>query len=107
MRKFFIILSMLLAIPAFAQTETNIAAQQPAAVLIRNISIEGFLLKDRKPFAQLFKYYRNKRLSQKDINGILDAIKIIYEEAGYLKLVTINYQIYKGRLTFMVSFVKS
>ena len=71
-------------------------------VLIRNITIDGFVLGDKDRFLKLFKPYSNKHLTTSDMDDILQKIEIIYEREGYKELVSINYQVIKHLLKFTV-----
>jgi hemolysin activation/secretion protein len=76
------------------------ADSQAQGVLIRNISIEGFVLQDKDQFIKLFKPFRNKYMTAPDMDGILKEIQIIYEKEGYQQLVSITYHVDKHRLIF-------
>jgi hemolysin activation/secretion protein len=80
-----------LAAPADAQLQ---------GTLVRNISIEGFVLQDKDQFIKLFKPYRNKYLTGADMDAILRQIQVIYEREGYQQLVSITYHLDKHRLVF-------
>jgi hemolysin activation/secretion protein len=88
----------------------NAAAQEiipaTAVVLIKNISIEGFLLQDKEQFVKLFKPYRNKYLSTADMDEILQKVQKVYEQEGYQSLVSIDYHVKKHWLTFTVSLIQ-
>ncbi len=108
MRYCALILLLFISLPVFAQ---NIPAPQVVSqaqgALISSIKIEGFVLEEQKnQFVKLFKPYRNKHLSQADIDAILQALQEIYEQAGYQGLISIKYNIIKRCLTFTVSLVK-
>ena len=94
----------------FSVSAQNAAAHQAASQaqdpLVRNILMQGFVLDDKSQFAKLFKPYRNKRLSEADISAILAQLQEIYEQAGYQGLVSIEYTIKNGRLTFTVALVR-
>ena len=69
-------------------------------VLIRQIIIDGFLLKENQKLAPMIKRYRNKKLTPDEVKEIVAAVKRLYIEAGYEKLVDISYKIdKKGRMT--------
>ncbi|MDE2222546.1 MAG: hypothetical protein KGK03_05685 [Candidatus Omnitrophica bacterium] len=106
----FILLSFLLftAVPVLAQETmpAQAAAAPSQRVLIRSISIQGFVLDDRAQFTRLFRPYRNKRLSTGDVDAVLQQLSKIYEEAGYHGLVGIKYHISKRNLIFTVSLIK-
>ena len=71
-------------------------------ILIRSIEIKGFVLNDRKPLDQIIKSRRNKRLSQEQIQKIIEEIKTVYLEAGYGSLVNITDTIKKNKLIIEV-----
>jgi hypothetical protein len=103
MRYCFLIVSLFISFPVFAQ---NVAVTQAAisdkGILIRDISMEGFVLGDKERFVKLFKPYRNKHLTTTDMDDILQKIQIIYEREGYQELVSIGYKVTKHRLVFTV-----
>jgi outer membrane protein assembly factor BamA len=69
-------------------------------VLIRQIIIDGFLLKENQKLAPMIKRYRNKKLTPDEVKEIVAAVKKLYVEAGYEKLVDLSYKIdKKGRMT--------
>ncbi|MEI7998307.1 MAG: POTRA domain-containing protein [Candidatus Omnitrophota bacterium] len=76
-------------------------------VLIRRTVISGFVLKDKKLLDKIFKENRNKKLSQVQIQAILNKIKSIYLEAGYAGLVEIDYKIRKNILLINVVMLKT
>lgn len=74
---------------------------QHDGVLIRAIELDGFVLGDKARFEKLFKPYRNRYLTQSDMDEILHKVQAIYEREGYQQLVKITYQIIKKhRLVF-------
>jgi hemolysin activation/secretion protein len=85
----------------------NVAAsqstQQLEPTLIRNISMEGFLLEDKGQFVKLFKSYRNKYLSRADMDMILQKIEDVYVQEGFQQLVSITYAVNNHHLIFTVS----
>lgn len=94
---------LLMPISAWAQSATDPQASvDEKAELINNITIEGFVLGDKDQFIKLFKPYRQKHLTKTDMDGILQEIQHIYEEQGYLELVSISYQVVKHRLIYTV-----
>ena len=103
MRNWILILLLFITFPAAAQNASvSNAAAEDKGVLVKNISIDGFVLGDREQFVKLFKPYRNKHLTTYDMDGILQKIQVIYEREGYLQLVSITYQVIKHRLVFTV-----
>jgi hemolysin activation/secretion protein len=76
------------------------ADPQAQGTLIRNISIEGFVLQDKNQFIKLFKPYHNKHMTAADMDAILRQIQVIYEREGYQQLVSITYHVVKQRLIF-------
>jgi len=105
--RYALMLLFFISMPAVVQ---NAAAQETipatAVVLIKNISIEGFLLQDKEQFVKLFKPYRNKYLSTADMDEILQKVQKIYEQEGYQSLVSIDYRVKKQWLTFAVSLIQ-
>ncbi len=75
---------------------------QDGRILIRKITIEGFVLKDRQPFEQLFKPHLNKYLSPMDIDAILDAVKALYAQQGYQGMVDASYTVSRHDLKIRV-----
>ena len=107
MRYCFLILLLFIFLPVSAQNApASQVSQQAQKTLIKKIEIQGFVLGDKNQFVQLFKPYRNKHLSAADIDTILQNLREIYEQAGYQRLVSIEYQVKKSCLTFTVSFIK-
>jgi hemolysin activation/secretion protein len=82
--------------PAAAQ-EMN---AQEKGILIRSITMDGFVLEDKNQFIKLFKPYRGKYLKTSDMDDILQKIQNIYAKEGYQQLVTITYQVNGHRLVF-------
>ena len=80
--------------------EAQQAALPMQSILIHNIVLEGFVLEDKDQFVKLFKPYRNKYLTNDDINTILQKIQVIYEKEGYQQLVSISYQVTKHHLVY-------
>jgi hemolysin activation/secretion protein len=84
----------------------NVTAQQVSVndkgVLIKNITMEGFVLGDKERFVKMFKPYRNKYLTKTDMDALLLQLQIIYEKEGYQELVSISYQVVKHHLIFTV-----
>jgi len=107
MRYYILILLLFMPLSASAQ---NVAAGQASlqvqGILIRNITMEGFVLDDKNQFVKLFKPYRNKHLLAKDIDAILQQLQEIYEQAGYQGLVSIEHQIKRNNLIFTISLIK-
>ena len=69
-------------------------------VLIRQIIIDGFLLKEKEKLAPVIKRYRNKKLTADEVKEIMAAVRDLYVQSGYEKLVDFSYKIdKKGRLT--------
>ncbi len=106
MRYLILILLLFISLPVPFQNAAAQEASQPQSTLIRKITIEGFVLGDKNQFTKLFKPYRNKHISQGDIDIILQAIQEIYEQGGYQGLVSIEYQVKNKNLTFTVSLIK-
>ena len=94
---FLLLVSLPLSAGRAAATQ---AYPQQNGVLIRSISIEGFVLQDKEQFTKLFKPYRNKHMTTADMDAILKEIQVIYEREGYQQLVSITYQVQKHRLVF-------
>jgi hemolysin activation/secretion protein len=107
MRYCILILLLFIPLPASAQ---NVPAPQVVSqaqgALISNIKIEGFVLQDKNQFVKLFKPYCNKHLSAADIDTILQQLQEIYEQAGYQRLVSIEYHVKRKTLTFTVALIK-
>jgi len=76
---------------------------QRQGVLVRSITIEGFVLQDKEQFAKLFKPFHDKYLTTQDTDSLLKQIQVIYEREGYQQLVAITYKLDKHRLVFSVS----
>jgi len=104
MRYWIFILFVLMPFSVSAQNiATPSAAVSLERILIRSITIEGFLLQDKNQFTKLFKPYRNKYLSKVDMDAILQKLQDIYEQEGFAQLVSITYAVNQHRLTFTVS----
>ena len=71
-------------------------------ILIKHIVISGFVLKDKEALQKIMKDNQNKRLSQEQIDQIIEDIKTVYIEAGYGQLVNISYTLEKGKLMVSV-----
>ncbi|MBF0490113.1 MAG: hypothetical protein HQL15_05770 [Candidatus Omnitrophica bacterium] len=67
-------------------------------VLIKRIVISGFVLKDNQRLIKMMKSNQNKRLSEDQIRQIVEDVKTLYLEAGYMGLVSVNYKIEKANL---------
>ena len=102
------VLALLLFI-SFPVSVRNASASQAVSQvqgnLVRNIVIEGFVLQDKEQFIKLFKPFRNKHLTDVDMDGILSQIQVIYEREGYKQLVSITYKVVKHRLVYTVSMI--
>ena len=107
MRYFLLVFLFFASLPVLTQ---NVTAQQIDTTaqrsLVRDIRIEGFVLGGKDQFIKLFKPHRNKYLTTSDMDGILQQIQQIYDQAGYQALVSINYHLDRKRLTFTVSLIK-
>jgi len=106
MRYCILVALLFISFPALAQND--IARQsmlQDKGVLIRNIAMEGFMLENKHQFVKLFKPYRNKYLTEADMEEILKEVQVIYEREGYQQLVSITYHVIKHRLVFTVSMI--
>ncbi len=79
---------------------------QDGHVLVRQITVDGFLLKEKSKFAKMFKKYRNKKLSTDEVNRVVDQVRSLYVEAGYENLVLLTYQIIKGQLHIFIALKK-
>ena len=87
-----------------AQSWEAMMEDQGGKVLVRQVIIDGFLLREKKKLAPVFKHYRNKRLTLEEIKGIVAAVNALYTEAGYEKLVDFYYKVdKKGRLVIHAS----
>ncbi len=71
-------------------------------VLIRHIVVSGFVLKDKQRLESLLRSYQNKRLSQQQIQDIINTLKSFYLEAGYADLVDIDYTVEKDKLSINI-----
>jgi ribosomal protein S12 len=102
MRNYLLIALLLVSFfPAAAgNVEALGVASQNKGVLIREITINGFVLGDKGQFKKLFKPYRSKYLTPDDMDALLEKIRVIYERDGYKELVSITYQVIKHRLVF-------
>ena len=101
MRYIMLVIFFLISLPPLTPDAfSKQMVSQHDGILIRNISMEGFVLEDKSQFVKLFKPYRNKYLTTDDIGEILQKIRIIYEKEGYQQLVTISYRLIKHRLIF-------
>ncbi len=101
MRNYVLILMFLMSLPVFAENSAYAqTAPKEKGVLIREISMDGFVLGDKERFIKIFKPYRNKYLTTADMDDILQKIELIYEREGYQQLVTISYQVIKRRLVY-------
>lgn len=78
------------------------ADSRAQGVLVRSITIDGFVLQDKEQFTRLFKPYRNKYLTEEDTDQLLKQIQVIYEREGYQQLVSITYKLDKHHLAFSV-----
>ena len=88
-----------LAVPDFAFCANK--AVHHEGTFISAIELDGFVLGDKGRFEKLFKAYRNKYLTQTDMDELLQKVQAIYEREGYQQLVTITYQVVKKhRLVF-------
>ncbi len=104
MRYILLMALLFISLPALAQNASTVPTiTQPEAILIRNITIEGFVLGDKSQFTKLFKPYRDKHLSSADMDVILQKIRDIYEMGGYQQLVSIAYRVDKHHLIFTVT----
>jgi len=104
MRYGLLIVLLLIALPVWAQNNPSPqAAVQEKAVLVNDITIEGFVLGDKERFMKIFKPYRHKHLTRADMDAMLSQVQIIYESEGYQQLVSIGYKVIKHRLVFSVS----
>ena len=107
MRNFVFLGFLLISLPAMAQNSPlPPTVAQDSVRLIRTIAIQGFVLQDKKQFADLFKPHRNKHLSAVDIDAILQRLQEMYEQAGYQGLVSIEHHENKRVLTFVVTLIK-
>ena len=96
---------LLLIVPNIVWSRTAPAAQERVSqdsFLIKRIVLSGFVLKDKQPIQRIIKANRNKRLSQEQIQQMINDIKIIYLEAGYTGLVNFSYTIQKRTLTIHI-----
>ena len=100
MRYCVLILLVFMFIPVSFQSAISKTVSQAKGTLIRNITMEGFVLQDKHQFIKLFKPYRNKYLTIPDMDNILQKIQAVYEEEGYKELVSITYHVIKHRLIF-------
>lgn len=105
---FFIIFFLVfMPLQSFAQTSlVSNTMTQGIDTLVRNVQIDGFVLQDKAQFVKLFKPYRNKRLSQKEIDIIQQSLEEIYELAGYQGLVSIDHRFKKNSLIFTVTLIE-
>ena len=101
-----LVLFLFISLPASVRdASASQAVSQLKGTLVRNIVIEGFVLQDKDQFTKLFKPYRNKHLTDADMDGILSQIQVIYEREGYKQLVSITYKMDKHRLVYTVSMI--
>ena len=90
-------------------SSASVWAQLPGngdTVLIRKLTVDGFLLRENKIYKDLAKHYRLKRVGPEDITQINQALLETYQKAGYVNLVIITSTFRKGWLNFHVALSK-
>ena len=107
MKNMLIVFFLLSGPLAFTQTAqaSEVVNADNQKTLIRKITIEGFLLQNRNKFEQLFKLYRNKYLSNENIESLLNSVEVLYEEEGYQSLIAITSSIHKHHLKINASLI--
>jgi hemolysin activation/secretion protein len=76
-------------------------------VRIRAIVVEGFLLKDTKDLEKMLASYKNKSLTQEEIETLVRKVEDFYVQAGYSGMVQLVYKLQKKRLIITVSLINS
>ena len=87
---------------ALASKEKVDQADSNGNVLVKRVILTGFVLTDKKIFEQIIKENKNKRLSQEQIQTIVDNVRTIYLANGYTDLVTVSYKLDKNRLVINI-----
>jgi hemolysin activation/secretion protein len=88
-----------------AQDRFKIDSNAPRKFRLKSVVIEGFTLKNSKDLERMLATYRNKYVTEDEINAIIDQVKAYYAQAGYDDLIQYSHTLKKGKLLITATLI--